>query len=72
MSVVKYSTKLLHMHDDTISKRCYWMLKVLDANNRYNWVTEVKGILFKHGYGYIWYAQEIEDALDFYTCSNNA
>jgi hypothetical protein len=63
--VIKYWIKLLQMNDETISKKCYWMLKILDENKRYNWVTNVKGLLFKHGFGYVWFAQEIGDAKAF-------
>jgi len=59
--VIKYWTRLLCMNDENISKQCYWMLKKLDENNRHNWVTDLKGLLFRYGYGVVWFAQELGD-----------
>ena len=59
--VIKYWCRLLCMSDETISKQCYIMLKKLDESKRYNWVTDVKGILSKYGFAFVWHAQEIGD-----------
>jgi len=58
---VKFWAKLLCMNDDRISKQCYIMLKTLDETGRYNWVTDVKGLLCRYGFNYIWLAQELGD-----------
>jgi len=47
--------------DDTIAKQCYFMLKSLDENKRYNWVTDIKGLLCRYGFNIVWYAQELGD-----------
>jgi hypothetical protein len=65
VKAVKYWTKLICMDDCRVSKQCYLMLKDLDSHNRHNWVTSVKNLLFKYGYGYIWIAQEIGDVSEF-------
>jgi hypothetical protein len=37
------------------------MLKKLDQGNRHNWVTDLKSILFRYGFGIAWFAQELGD-----------
>ena len=44
------------MHCQTI---CYYVLKRLDEADRYNWVTNLKGIMFKYGFGFVWLTQEL-------------
>jgi len=60
-NVICFWVRILNMDDDTITKKCYWMLKRLDENKRYNWVTDVKGLLCRYGFTYVWYCQEIGD-----------
>jgi len=59
--VIKYWLRLIEMHDNFIPKQCYLMSKQLDYQNRTNWVTHVKNILYKFGFGFVWIAQEVGD-----------
>ena len=39
----------------------YIMLNPLDDIGRVNWVSRVKGLLFRYGVGYVWLAQDVGD-----------
>ena len=41
------------------------MLKKLDEQNRPNWVTDVKNLLFRYGFGFVWIVQEVGDKDSF-------
>ena len=34
-------------------KKCYIMLVIDDKHGRKNWVSELRGILFENGFGYV-------------------
>ena len=53
------------MHDTCIPKQCYFMLKRLDQEHRENWVTSIKNLLFRYGFGYVQIAQEVGDKTIF-------
>ena len=40
---------------------CYKMLKDIDISGRWTWATEVKELLFRYGFGYVWIAQDVGD-----------
>ena len=40
------------------------MLYKLDLAGRISWVTRVKHLLFKYGFGYVWIAQEVGNDLN--------
>jgi hypothetical protein len=56
---LKYWIKLLQMPAFRYPKNCYLMLKSHDDAGRVNWATSVKNLLFKHGFGYVWIAQDV-------------
>ena len=37
------------------------MLKDIDISGRWTWATEVKELLFRYGFGYVWIAQDVGD-----------
>jgi hypothetical protein len=56
---IKYWVKLISLPDENLLKSCYNMLYNLCEAGRCNWATNVKNILFRFGFGYIWQAQWI-------------
>ena len=56
---VKYWCKLISMTEDRYPRNCYIMLKRHDEIGRTNWVTSVKNILYRYGFGLVWISQEI-------------
>ena len=55
----KYWCKLLQMPNTRYPKSCYNMLKSLDDVGRKTWASEVRHLLFKFGFGFVWIAQDI-------------
>jgi len=43
------------------------MLRRLDEAGRRTWATYVKDILYEHGYGHAWLAQDVGSRFDFIT-----
>ena len=62
---IKYWCKLLQMANHRYPRNCYVMLKQQDELGRSNWVSSVKHLLFRYGFGYVWISQEIGD-IDFF------
>ena len=58
---IKYWCKLICMDNDRLPKGAYNMLLKLDENGRVNWVTNVKNLLYKYGFGFAFISQEIGD-----------
>ena len=56
---IKYWCKLLQMPDHRYPKNCYIMLKSQDDIGRNNWVTSVKMLLFRYGFGFAWLSQDV-------------
>ena len=56
---IKYWCKLLQMPDHLYPKNCYIMLKSQDDIGRNNWVTSVKMLLFRYGFGFAWLSQDV-------------
>ena len=48
-------------------RQCYTMLRQHDDAGRSTWVTQVKVLLFEHGFGYAWLANDIGDVDAFVT-----
>ena len=53
------------MHNDRYPKNCYKMLKSLDEAGRHTWASNVKKLLFRYGYGFVWVSQEVGDINSF-------
>ena len=62
---VKYWIKILAMPDSRFVKKCYIMQKLLDDFGHVNWVTNVKQLLYRHGFGYIWINQDVQNVNAF-------
>ena len=49
------------MENNKLPKAAYTMLLEMDQNGKQNWVTKVKNILFKYGFGRAFISQDVED-----------
>ena len=59
IKVIKYWLRLLNMPVYRIPKKCYNMMIIYDRNGKRNLVTDVRELLFKAGYGQVWYDQNV-------------
>ena len=57
--LVKYWVKLLDMDEDRLPRSVYLMLKEHDSHGRINWVTHVRKLLYRFGFGVVWLQQNI-------------
>ena len=64
---IKYWMKILMMSDTRYVKKCYIMQKLLDDYGQINWVTKIRQLLFRNGFGYIWLNQNVHNASAFIT-----
>ena len=62
---VKYWVKLTQMPNYRYLKQCYNMLRSLASSGKINWASNVRLLLYKHGFGYVWEADTIGDASRF-------
>ena len=53
------------MPDSLFVKKYYIMQKLLDDFGHVNWVTNVKQLLYRHGFGYIWINQDVQNGNAF-------
>ena len=58
---VKYLLKIFKMSGDRLPHACYGMLKRLDDCNRVTWASNIKMLLCKFGFEYVWNAQGVQD-----------
>ena len=61
INMIKYWTKIIQQNDTSLLKQVYLMLKQdSDLNiiyNGQNWATQIKNILQRHGFDYVWRQQ---------------
>ena len=62
---VKYWVRLTQMPNYRYPKQCYNMLRSLALSGKINWASNVRLLLYKHGFGYVWEADTIGDASRF-------
>ena len=58
---IKYWVRILQMPDHRYPKQCYIMLKSLSDAGKITWATQVKNLLYKYGFGYVWEANTVGD-----------
>ena len=46
-------------------KQCYNMLRASAAAGKINWASCVRSLLYRHGFGYMWEADTIENGVHF-------
>ena len=64
---IKYWAKLVHLDSNNLLKSCYDMLFRQCQAGRSNWASDIKNILYRFGFGYIWEAQSLDDRNDFFS-----
>ena len=57
--VIKYWLRLLNMPVYRIPTKCYNMMIIYERNGKQTWVIDVRELLFKVGYGQVWYDQNV-------------
>ena len=65
LKCLKYWVKLIEMSDDNLLKSCYNMLLIHCNADRSNWLSNVKSLLYRYGFGFIWENQLVEDKKAF-------
>ena len=68
---VKYWVKLTRLPEERYPRQCYTMLRQLDEAGRNTWATKVKRLLFQHGFGYAWIANNVGDMNGFISVFKN-
>ena len=58
---IKYWVRILQMPDHRYPKQCYIMLRSLSDAGKITWATQVKNLLYKYGFGYVWEANTVGD-----------
>ena len=58
---MKYWRHLLHMSNSRYPKSCYLMLKSHTEIDRINWASNVRDLLFRYGFGFVWISQDVGD-----------
>lgn len=59
MKSIKFWLKLISLPDDILAKSCYNMLYSLCTAGRKNWASDIKNVLYRFGYGYVWESQNV-------------
>ena len=61
INCLRYWLKLLRMNENRLPKKAYLMLYQLDERGKKNWVTNVRTLLFRNGFGIVWHNQNVEN-----------
>ena len=64
---VKYWLYLLEMPESRLPHKSYKMLFNKDEQGKYTWVTEVKNLLYRYGFGHVWLSQGVGNTSYFLT-----
>ena len=62
---IKFWLKVVRMDRSRYPLRCFLMLKGQNDIGRINWVTQIKSLLFRFGFGYVWIAQNVGNLNSF-------
>ena len=54
------------MENTRYPKACYSLAKALDDAGRLTWATSIKSLLYRHGYGIVWFQQGVGDINVFF------
>jgi len=65
INCIRYWCTLLTMPSHRYPKQCYNMLKSLGDVGRKCWVTNVKTLLYKYSFGFIWISQDVGNINSF-------
>ena len=59
VGLISYWIRLVQMDNCRFAYNAYQMLKCFDEHTNRNWVTYVREILYKYGFGYTWLMQDV-------------
>ena len=62
---IKYWVRLIQMPNHRYPKQCYNMLRSFAAVGKVNWASNVRSLLYKYGFGYVWEADTVGNATLF-------
>ena len=62
---IKYWFRLQNMPRDRIPKQAYEMLEGLTENNVKTWVSDLRNMLCKHGFGHVWVFKNVGNLVQF-------
>ena len=63
---IKYWFRLLKLPPNRICKQAYSMLERLDTTGKNNWVTNIKDLLCKNGFGIVWMFKGVGNEKQFF------
>ena len=49
----------MHDHSKRVRNSLYHMLKNLDDVGKHTWASEIKLLLYRYGFGYVWVSQSV-------------
>lgn len=67
-NAVKFWLKIISLENHTLVKACYEMLLRLITLGRKNWASDIKDLLYRHGFGYVWEQQYVANISVFLSC----
>ncbi len=62
---ISYWCRLIQMPNHRYPRNCYLMLKAHDDMGRVNWASNVRNLLYKYGFGFVWISQDVGDITMF-------
>lgn len=62
---MKYWTKLLALPEESLLRSCYNLLYQQCQLGKRNWASDIKSMLYRYGYGFVWEEQNVENAVVF-------
>ena len=62
VKLLKYWLKIISFQENSILQATYQLMYQLCNSGRINWATNVKTLLYKYGFGYIWEEQYVYDS----------
>ena len=62
---IKHWVRLIQMPNHRYPKQCYNMLRSFAAVGKVNWASNVRSLLYKYGFGYVWEADTVGNATLF-------
>ena len=65
LKCVKYWCHLLYMNQNRYKKNCYLMLKSHTELGRNIWASNVRDLLYRFGFGFVWLSQDVRNVTVF-------
>ena len=62
---INYWCHLLYMNRNRYAKNCYLMLKSHTELGRTNWASNVRDLLYRFGFGFVWLSQDVGNVAVF-------